>query len=186
MWRRFSVRSPAPTGRRRPDDVTLALKQFPHPILSLVIWVVWILLVNEVSAGHIVLGAFLAWAIPRFTAVYWPDRPRIRRFGVVLAYTGIVLKDIVVSNVQVAYWVMFRKGDSLRSTFVTVPLDLRTGEAITTLAVTITLTPGTVSADLSADGRALLVHCLEAPDPDDVVRTIKDRYERRLLEIFES
>jgi len=49
-----------------------------------------------------------------------------------------------------------------------------------------TSTPGTVSADLSADGRALLVHCLEAPDPEGVVATIKERYERRLREIFES
>jgi multicomponent K+:H+ antiporter subunit E len=69
---------------------------------------------------------------------------------------------------------------------VTVPLELTTAEAITVLAGTITLTPGTVSADLSADGRALLVHCLEAPDPEGVVATIKERYERRLLEIFES
>jgi multicomponent K+:H+ antiporter subunit E len=166
--------------------VALLFRLFPHPLLSLAIWLVWILLVNEVSAGHAVLGAFLGWAIPRVTAVYWPDRPRIRRPGTVLAYLGIVFKDIVVSNVQVASWVLFRRGDSLRSTFVTVPLDLRTGEAITALAGTITLTPGTVSADLSADGRALLVHCLEAPDPDEVVRTIKERYERRLREIFES
>ncbi len=162
------------------------LRVFPHPLLSLVIWGVWILLANEVSAGQVVLGAILGWGIPRLTSAYWPDRPRIRRPGAVLAYAGIVLKDILISNVQVAYLILFRRGDSLRSRFVTVPLDLTTAEAITVLAGTITLTPGTVSADLSADGRALLVHCLEAPDPEGVVATIKERYERRLLEIFES
>lgn len=166
--------------------MSVLLRLFPHPLLSVTIWLVWILLVNDVSAGHAVLGAFLAWAIPRFTAAYWPDRPKIRRPGVVVAYFAIVLKDIIVSNIQVAYLVIFRRGDTLRSVFVTVPLDLRTAEAITTLAGTITLTPGTVSVDLSADGRSLLVHCLEAPDPDDVVRTIKERYESRLKEIFES
>ena len=164
----------------------LVLRIFPHPLLSLTIWLVWILLANDVTAGHAVLGAFLGWAIPRVTGIYWPDRPRIRRPGTVLAYLGVVLQDILISNVQVAYWVLFRRGDSLRSQFVTVPLDLHTAEAITVLAGTITLTPGTVSADLSADGRALLVHCLEAPDPGSVVRTIKERYERRLKEIFES
>ncbi len=162
------------------------LRIFPHPLLSLVIWVVWILLVNEISAGHVALGAILGWAIPRLTTAYWPDRPRIRRPATVLAYAGIVLTDIVISNVQVAYLILFRRGDDLRSQFVTVPLDLTTAEAITVLAGTITLTPGTVSADLSADGRALLVHCLEAPDPESVVTTIKERYERLLLEIFES
>jgi multicomponent K+:H+ antiporter subunit E len=53
------------------------------------------------------------------------------------------------------------------------------------LACTITMTPGTVSADVSADQRALLVHCLETDDPDAVVAQIKSRYERRLKEIFE-
>ena len=50
---------------------------------------------------------------------------------------------------------------------------------------TITLTPGTVSCDLSRDGRSLLVHCLHAPDPDAVLSEIKTRYESRLKEIFE-
>ena len=53
------------------------------------------------------------------------------------------------------------------------------------LAGTITMTPGTVSATLSADGRAILVHCLHTDDPDAVRDTIKTRYERRLKEIFQ-
>jgi multicomponent K+:H+ antiporter subunit E len=166
--------------------MTLLCRLFPHPILSAVIAVVWLLLANSVSAGHAVLGIILGWAIPQVTSAYWPDRPRIRRPRVVLEYLAIVLKDIVVSNVQVAYLILFRRGEMLRSQFVTVPLDLTTAEAITTLAGTITLTPGTVSADLSADGRALLVHYLETPDPAATVAGIKDRYERRLKEIFES
>lgn len=166
--------------------MTALLRAFPHPLLSVVIFFVWILLANQLTLGHAVLGAVLGWAVPRLTSAYWPGRPRIRRPGTVLAYLAIVLKDIAISNVQVAYLVLFRRGESLRSTFVTVPLDLRSGEAISALAGTITLTPGTVSADLSADGRALLVHCLEAPDPEGVVATIKERYERRLREIFES
>jgi multicomponent K+:H+ antiporter subunit E len=157
----------------------------PHPILSACVALIWVLLWNDVSAGNIVLGAFLGWAIPAFTARYWPDRPRLKHPLKIAEYLLVVLKDIAVSNVQVAYLVLFRRGDSLHSQFVTVPLDLTTAEAITALAGTITLTPGTVSADLSADGRSLLVHCLEAPDADRVVTQIKERYERRLKEIFE-
>ena len=65
-----------------------------------------------------------------------------------------------------------------------VPLDLTSPEGITVLAATITLTPGTVTADVSQNGNALLVHCLHAPDPDAVVADIKSRYEARLLRIF--
>lgn len=160
-------------------------RHFPQPVLSLVVGLVWILLVNNVSAGAVALGIVLGWAIPKLTSRYWPDRPRIRHPLAVLAYIGIVLKDIAVSNVQVAYLVLFRRGETLRSQFVTVPLDLTTAEAITALAGTITLTPGTVSADLSADGRSLLVHCLETADPVATISQIKERYERRLKEIFE-
>ncbi len=158
---------------------------FPHPILTIVIVIVWLFLQNRFSMGHLLLGTVIGIAVPKFTSVYWPERPPIRNIPMIVSFILVVLWDIVVSNVIVAYLVLFRRSDSLRSRFVTVPLDLRTPEAISLLAGTITMTPGTVSADLSADGRSLLVHCLETDAPDEVVAGIKSRYERRLKEIFE-
>ncbi|MFL9826744.1 Na+/H+ antiporter subunit E [Rhodoplanes sp. SY1] len=157
----------------------------PHPMLSVVVAIVWIGLANDISVGNIVLGAALGLAIPAWTACWWPERPRIKRPLTIAAYIGVVAWDIVVSNIEVARLILFRRGASLQSVFVTVPLALKTPEAITMLAGTITMTPGTVSADLSADGRSILVHCLDAADPDAVVQQIKTRYERRLKEIFE-
>ena len=78
------------------------------------------------------------------------------------------LWDICVANLVVARIILFRRNADLRSKWVTVPLDLNSPEAITVLAGTITMTPGTVSSDISACGRVLLVHCLDAPDPDAV------------------
>jgi len=157
----------------------------PHPLLTLLIIVVWILL-NGISWGAVILGLVLGILTPKLTSPYWPDRPHIGSPLTIIAYALIVLWDIVVANFQVAYLILFRRGSSLRSQFVTVPLDIRTPEAITALAGTITMTPGTVSADLSGDGRALLVHCLETKDPDATVATIKARYETRLKRIFET
>jgi multicomponent K+:H+ antiporter subunit E len=163
----------------------MAARLVPHPILTVVITGVWTALVNHLSLGHLIMGLMLGLVIPWFTSAYWPDRPVIRRPMRMLEYALVVLWDIIVSNVQVAYWVLFRRGASLRSQFVTVPIDLETPEAITVLAGTITMTPGTVSADLAADGSAILVHCLETLDPEATARQIKSRYERRLKEIFE-
>lgn len=157
----------------------------PHPLLTLLIIVVWILL-NGISWGAVILGLVLGILTPKLTSPYWPDRPQIGSPLTIVAYALIVLWDIAVANFQVAYLILFRRGSSLRSQFVTVPLDIRTPEAITALAGTITMTPGTVSADLSGDGRALLVHCLETKDPDATVATIKARYETRLKRIFET
>lgn len=156
----------------------------PHPLLSLTLLAVWVALVNEVSAGSVVLGAIVGLLVPLATRPFWPDRPRLRRPLLVLRYLGIVVHDIVVANFQVARLVLLKPNDALRSAYVTVPLALTSPEAIAVLAGTITMTPGTLSAELSADGKALLVHGLDVPDPEALVAEIKSRYEAPLLEIF--
>lgn len=156
----------------------------PHPGLSALLIVIWLMLVNELKLGSLVFAALLAVILPLMTAPYWPGAPRIRNWPAVVGFVAIVLWDIVKSNVTVALIVLFRPRQALNPAWVTVPLDLTTPEAISVLAGTITLTPGTLSADLSADGRALLIHCLDAPDPDAVRDDIKARYESRLKRIF--
>jgi multicomponent K+:H+ antiporter subunit E len=103
----------------------------------------------------------------------------------VVEYLGIFTYDVVLSNIQVAYLVLFKRADALQSRFVTVPLDVRTPEAIVALAATITLTPGTLSVDVADDRATLLVHCIDVDDPEATVASIKDRYERRLKRILE-
>ena len=156
----------------------------PHPLITLVLTGFWLLLMNEVTIGGFLMGLFLGIVIPLYTSKFWPEAPTIRNLPRVAEYVLIVLWDILVANVQVAWWILFWRVERLRPSFMTIPLDIYTPEAITTLAGTITMTPGTVSCDLSADGRALLVHGLHAPDTEDMVAGIKERYERRLAEIF--
>ena len=157
---------------------------FPHPLMTVLLAVVWTLLQSEVSAGMVVFGVILGVIIPRLTAAWWPDRPNGFKAGKMLAYVILVLWDIIVANVQVAWIVLTRRNKNLRPAWVVIPLDLRQPEAITMLAGTITLTPGTVSADLSNTGHCLLVHAWDAADPDAVRDGIKQRYEARLKEIF--
>ncbi|MDE1567880.1 Na+/H+ antiporter subunit E [Aquabacter sediminis] len=157
----------------------------PHPLLTLLIALVFVFLMNEATPGVVVLGLVLGFVIPLITAPFWPGRPKLKAPLTILSYLVIVLWDIVVSNIEVAQLILFRPSERLRTRYVTVPLDLVTPEAIAVLAGTITMTPGTVSADLSADGKALLVHCLDAGDPEGAVATMKARYESRLKRIFE-
>ena len=158
---------------------------FPHPILSQALVAVWMALVNRWALGSLVFAGIMAVAVPLAVAPYWQGAGGLRRPGRVPAFLGVVIGDIVRANFQVARIVLFMPRANLRPAWVIVPLDLRRPEAITALAATITLTPGTVSCDLSRDGRSLLVHCLHAPDPDAVLSEIKTRYESRLKEIFE-
>jgi multicomponent K+:H+ antiporter subunit E len=159
-------------------------KALPHPLLTVTLTAVWVLLLNDFSPSSVVLGLIVGITIPLMTSAYWPGRVRLRAPFTMIEYALVVLWDIVVSNIQVAYLVLFRRGNSLRSRFITIPLDIASPEGITVLAGTITMTPGTLSADISADQRALLVHCLDTADPDETITTIKNRYERRLMRIF--
>ncbi len=165
--------------------MTLLRRLFPHPLLTVLLTIVWLLLVNRFSWNSVLFGFFLGVLISFVIRPYWPSMAPMRGPFKILEYILVVLWDIVVANVTVAYLILFRRVDDLQPAWVSIPLDLRTPEAITTLAGTITLTPGTVSCDLSAQGHNLLVHCLHAPDPDAVRDEIKTRYEARLMEIFE-
>lgn len=158
---------------------------FPHPLLTLLLAIIWVMLQNEFSAGMAVFGLILGVIIPRMTAKWWPDRPQGIRAVKMLSYIMLVVWDIIVANIHVAWIILTRSNASLRPAWVVVPLELKSPEAITILAGTITLTPGTVSSDLSSEGHSLLVHALDTDDPDAVRDEIKDRYERRLKEIFE-
>ncbi|UWR04968.1 Na+/H+ antiporter subunit E [Ruegeria conchae] len=158
---------------------------FPHPHLTVLLTIVWILLANSPSLNSLVFGLLLGIIIPFITQPYWPDRPKLRNWPMVVEYMLVVLWDIVMANIAVARIILFKKDADRQPGFVCVPLELRTPEAITVLAGTITMTPGTVSCDLSAQGHNLLVHCLDAPNPEEVRDQIKSRYERRLKEIFE-
>ena len=163
---------------------TLRARWLPHPLLTLALTVIWMLLLNTFTFGGLLVGLALGVAIPRVTSSFWPDRPRIREYRKVAAYTLVVMWDIAVANVQVARLILFRPVDRLATCWLVVPLDLTAPEAITLFAGTITMTPGTVSCELAADGRSLLVHCLDAPDPEATVHRMKTRYEARLKEIF--
>lgn len=155
----------------------------PQPLLSLCLWLVWLLLANSAAPGHLLLGAVLAVALPLFTVRFWPNRPRIQRPWKLLRYGVILSWDIVVANVAVARLILGPVG-RLRPAFIRLPLDLDNEFALVMLIHSLSLTPGTVSADVSADRRFLLIHVLDVEDQAQLIARIKQRYEAPLKEIF--
>jgi multicomponent K+:H+ antiporter subunit E len=158
---------------------------FPAPLMSLVLWVAWLMVNQSLSAGHLVLGGVLALAVPWWAQRAWPDRPRLHEPLLIAHFVAIVLKDIVMSNIEVARRVLGPEA-AIQPRFVWVPLALRDPFAIVTLAGTITMTPGTLSAVLSDDRQFLLVHALHCEDEAALVEQIKERYEAPLKRIFEG
>lgn len=155
----------------------------PHPYLSLTLVLVWLLLVNELSLGQALLGAVLGVLIPLYTSSFWPERPHPARPGLLARYLLRLFRDILVANLQVARLVLGPRA-RLRPALIAYRLELTDEFAITMLASTISLTPGTVSADLSPDRRTLLIHVLSTDDPDALRAGIRARYETPLSEMF--
>lgn len=156
----------------------------PHPILSLMLLGLWLLLVNSVSLGQLLLGIVLAWIIPLLTARFWEAQVHIHKPLTLLRFFGRVLWDILVANVAVAALVV-GPSKRLRPGFILMPMRLRGNVGLSLLANTISLTPGTLSAFLSADRRQLVIHGLQADDPEAIIALIRERYEQPLLETLE-
>ncbi len=158
-------------------------KFLPHPILTLALWIIWLLLNNTVAAGHVVLGLVLAIFIPWLTARFWPEKVCIKNPFTLLKFLGVVLWDILVANISVAKLIL-GKNDKLKPGFFSINLDINNPLGISLLANTISLTPGTVSCDLTPDRRQLLVHALHVEDIESTINDIKQRYEKPLMEVF--
>jgi multicomponent K+:H+ antiporter subunit E len=156
----------------------------PTPLLSAALFVTWLMLNESASTGHLLLAALLAWAVPWATHRMQPDPSRPKAWRCALRLSGVVLKDIVMSNIDVARRVLGPES-ALTPGFVWVPLTIRDPHGIVALAGIITLTPGTLSAELSPDRRHLLVHAFHLTDATALVADIQARYEAPLREIFE-
>lgn len=156
----------------------------PQPLTTFALLAIWLLLQNSVAPGVVVPGIILALAIPLVTHSFWPEYPRSVRYLPLVRLIGVVIFDIVVANLTVALLILGPKS-RLRPGFIEIPLALRGEYPVTLLASIISLTPGTVSSNLSGDRRTLLVHALDIDDAAAAVARIKARYEAPLVEVFE-
>ncbi|WP_424629727.1 Na+/H+ antiporter subunit E [Bradyrhizobium sp. SYSU BS000235] len=156
----------------------------PFPFLSLGLLVLWLLLNQTTSLGHILLGSVLAlvggWIL---MALQLPRAP-VRRPAALLQLSFLVLIDILHSNIAVGRIILGQDRQHRTSGFVRIPLDLRNPYGLAALACIITATPGTLWVNFNQPKGLLMIHVLDLIDEDDWIRTIKGRYERRLLEIF--
>ena len=156
---------------------------FPFPYASAVLLLLWLMLNSTLAPAHLLLGAFLGWAIPFLSSRLLGRKVRLHRPVLALRLLLTVLYDIVVANLTVARLILGPRS-ALRPAFIQVPVDLREPYAVFTLACIVTLTPGTVSSRISEDRKWLLVHALDVDDEASLIAGIRQRYELPLKEIF--
>ena len=159
-------------------------RYLPTPTLSLVLLVVWLLMVRSIEPGQLLLGSFLAVGIPLLTQGFWEPLPRVKHPIKLAWFVIVVMWDIVKANVHVSLLILLPRREP-HPGFVEYPLEVKDRLVIMLLANTITMTPGTVSTNIRLDGSSLLIHVLDMDEEQELVREIRERYERPLKEIFE-
>lgn len=146
----------------------------------------WLLLAERASVGQLLIGFSVSTFMVFLFRAVRPVHPRLRRPASAVRLFGRVLKDILLSNYNVARIVLgLTQGREIRSGFVDIPMRLRDPHGLATLAAIVTSTPGTVWANLSEDGATLTLHVLDLIDEQTWRDIIQQRYETLLMEIFE-
>lgn len=158
---------------------------FAFPLLSLFLFVMWLLLNQSLGAGHVLLGALLGLSGSWLAAALLPAKARVRRPGAMLRLSVLVLIDIIRSNIAVARIILRPGRRSQTSGFLDIPLELRAPYGLAALACIITATPGTLWVNFDSGKGVLTIHVLDLIDENAWIWTIKNRYERLLMEIFE-
>ena len=156
------------------------------PVLVLGLTVLWLMLNQTLAPAHIALGALLGVALSWAGSTLRPLQATLRRMDVAVVLLLVVLADIIRSNVGVARIVLGMTGQrEINTDFVDIPLEMRDPHGLAVLSMIVTSTPGTVWVGVTNDGKVLRLHVLDLVDEEHWIRLIKDRYESRLLRIFE-
>mgnify|MGYP001046766306 CR=1 FL=1 len=158
----------------------------PSPPLSFALFIVWLLLNQSLDAATMLMALVLAIAVPLLTKGLRPATVRMRKPGVALRLSFVVTFDMLKSAWDVARLMLTRRSTRIRSSFVQIPLDMRDPNGLAVLAMVMCLTPGTAWGEVAFDRSTLLIHVFDLDDEAAFVAMIKTRYERPLMEIFES
>lgn len=158
----------------------------PSPPLSIALLAVWLVLNQSVHPATVLFGALLAIVVPLITKGLRPATVRMRHPRTALRLLGIALHDLVASALTVAHRLLVRRTQELRPSFVQVPLRLRDPNGLAVLSMLVTLAPGTAWGELSLDGSLLLLHVFDLADEAAFIAMVQQRYEKPLMEIFES
>jgi multicomponent K+:H+ antiporter subunit E len=155
----------------------------PYPLLALSLILMWLLL-NGFTLGQLVLGIIVAVFASWGMASLRPEKPRLLKWYLLPKLFFRVVFDVLKSNAQVA-WIILR-GRSRKTTpgFVVLELKVRDQIPLALLAVILTSTPGSAWLEYDSNDNTVLLHVLDLENEAQWRRTVTDRYESLLMEIF--
>lgn len=152
-------------------------------LFNILLAISWMLLTGELDAETFIEGIIIGFLILWVSRTALGGTKYFNKIPIALKFILYFIKEIIKANLIVAYDIITPK-DYMKPGIVAVPLEARTNLEITLFANLITLTPGTLSLDVSTDKKTLYVHGLYVNDAESFRRELKEGLEKRLLEVL--
>lgn len=158
---------------------------FVEILLCSVLAAIWVGLVGDVSLAAFVKGLILGFIIIQLFGrrTLKVLKLNIRHFLPLVQLIFIFMYELLVANLTVLRHV-FSPKLNIKPGIIKVPIEVEGPFWITTLANMITLTPGTLTVDISPDNKFFYVHCLNIDNEDTIVSDIKGTFEKKILEVY--
>ncbi|MCC5918273.1 MAG: Na+/H+ antiporter subunit E [Cryomorphaceae bacterium] len=152
-------------------------------LMNILLTLVWVALTGKFEVSNFLFGFALNFGVLYVISRGNSDLKYFQRVPKTIGFLIFFIKELIKANLQVAYDVVTPR-DYMKPGIIGVPLDAKSDLEITLLANFITMTPGTLSLDVSTDKKTLYIHAMYVEDKEAFIRGIKDGFERRLLEIM--
>lgn len=150
---------------------------------NIILAVLWALLSGDISQYSLMTGFVLGYLVLGMMATQAAEKSYFKKVRQTLAFALEFLKELALSTYRVAYDIL-TPTHYMKPGVIAFPLEAKTDAEITMLANVITLTPGTLSLDVSEDRKTLYIHAMYIDDPDALRREIKEGLEKKLLEMM--
>jgi multicomponent Na+:H+ antiporter subunit E len=150
---------------------------------NLLLSFIWLAVTGTFTFENFVFGFILSFVLMWLITTDRREEKYFNRIPKLIGFIFFFLYELVKANIQVAYDVITPRY-YMNPGIIRIPLDAKSDLEITLLANLITLTPGTLSLDVSDDRKVLYVHAMYVNDKDEFIHEIKNGFERRLLEIL--
>jgi len=155
------------------------------PLLEMLLLAMWLLVNESLALGDWLLGLVFVLLASRLARALRPQKGHPHRVGTTLLLCWHALCDVIRSNLAVGRIILGTVRQQPKVGFLKIPLELRDPHGLAALSIIITATPGTVFAHHDPHDNILTLHVLDLQDEAAWLHTIKHRYERPLMEIFE-
>ena len=153
-------------------------------ILNLFLAVAWAAMAGQMTLANLLVGFLLGYSV-LWISTRPLGRPKFfRRVGQVARLAIVFLGELFIATFRVAIDIVTPQ-HLMKPAILAIPINAKSHEEATTLANVVTLTPGTLSLDVSPDGKTLYVHAMYAADVDKARRDIQEGLGRRVKEVFE-